>query len=125
MNTGRQRLGLDAAGIPPGAKLGAGGEGHWRGAYSEISKISIQGTGMASYSVDGAVGEKPQVGLDGARKGCYYPQDAKNFDCVHLSSSHCRISLISLSGITLRKRVFMWKVSFPQIHTIFHWNTIK
>lgn len=68
-------------------------------------KISIQGMGMATQSVDGAVGREATGGAGLGQEGCYYPQDAENFDCVRLSSSHCRINLISLSGITETEKI--------------------
>lgn len=53
--------------IPPGAKLGTEGEGHWRRPFSICSRCQEAGT--ATHSVDGTVGGEATGGAGRGQEG--------------------------------------------------------
>lgn len=56
--------------IPPGAKLGTEGEGHWRRPFSICSRCPSRRQEQPLIVLMGQWEGRPQVGLEGARKGC-------------------------------------------------------
>lgn len=114
------------SGTPPGAKRRRGQERIYRVGPRGPSRRQGQGWKLALLQCRwGRVGGCPRWGWAGPRRIVSVLGALRNLTSVHLSTSHCRISPVILSATNTVKKLFMWKVSFPQTHGVFHWNTIK